>query len=207
MRLRTATKIRLSDEPELFGQVLARMMGAWDAEDAEKAARPPKPWEICREMGLSYGAMLAWVAEDDQRTAEFEHALSIRAHLFAEETIEIADDLKGNVGRSKLQIEARKWLASRHNRKMYGEQNVPPVAVQVNIGDAAAQIAELEKRLGLSQPAILPATIEHGMSVASPTDRPAGGDGETPAAGTEQTSLSDPAPIEAVPVSEEYPEL
>lgn len=199
--MRRDTRRWLSEDAGLFGQVLARMMGAWDAGEPVEAGpiKPPKPWEVCREMGLSYGALLDWVADDDQRKAKFERALEIRAHLFVEEIVDIADGT-GQVGRDKLRVQTRQWIASKFNRKVYGEQNVAPVAVQINIGDAATRLAELERELGigrvLEQPAL--AAIENELTQAG------SGDGITPAAaGRALLQESPPVPDAAFPLGPE----
>lgn len=123
---RRETKEWLEEDPGLYVRILGRLMG--EVED-----RPPSPYEVCREMGLSYGAVLKWVAEEEGRTQEFERALRLRAHLLAEEMVEIADEqgavaskdgtlLDPNVPRDKLRIQARQWIASKWYRERYGEK-------------------------------------------------------------------------------------
>lgn len=78
-----------------------------------------------------------WVAKDDGIKRKYEFAMEMRADLYAEEIIEIADDgkndtytdEKGNVcanqdviARSRLRVDARKWYASKLAPKKYGER-------------------------------------------------------------------------------------
>lgn len=135
--LRRDTRRWLDENPNVFGEVMARLCGAWEEGVVD---RPPSPWEVCRAMGLSYGGLLKWVAEKEERTQEYERALRIRAHLLAEEIVEIADTPKlgverkmrsdGSVettendmlGHRRLQIEARKFIASKWDGQRYGDK-------------------------------------------------------------------------------------
>ena len=116
--LRKGTRDALDENPNTFGEVIARLCGAWDEEVVD---RPPSPYEVCKTMGLSYGALLKWVAESDERTQEFERALRIRAQLLVDESIAIADG-DGDVARDKLRTQTRQWVASKWDRQRYGEK-------------------------------------------------------------------------------------
>ena len=151
MTMRRGTRRWLSDDVRLFDQVLARICGAWDADDPPE--RPPSPYEVCKQMGLSYGALLAWVTLEDERTERFDRALKLRAQLLAEETLAIADGEEGAVvARDKLRIQVRQFLASKWDRKRYGEHVSHEVSATLTIGDAAAELEALEKKLGLRAP-------------------------------------------------------
>ena len=143
MRLRTETRLLLEEdglrENGLFERVLDRLCGGMDAQ-LEGDGKPRRsPYQVCKEMGLNYGGLLAWVMEADERVARFERALELRGHLLGEEIVEIADTPQVGVetktkadgsvettegdmlGHRRLQIEARKFLASKWNRSRYGE--------------------------------------------------------------------------------------
>ena len=186
MTVRRDTKRGLKEDPGLFDQVLARMCGAW--EEGEATDKPPAPWQVCRQMGMSYGALLAWVTEDEGRAERFDRMLKLRAHLYAEQTVDIADgqgDLReadvtrmleeaigagdtsseamervlsaiGSIAappaQKKLMIQARQWLASKWDRKKYGEHVTHDVQASLTITDAATELEMLERRLGLRAP-------------------------------------------------------
>lgn len=148
---RKSTLQALAEDPQLLRVVLARIAGAWEPEDAAARDTPEKPWEVCRSLGLSYGAFLAHVNEDPQRYELFLRALEVRAHMMAEETIEIADDADRETAHlAKLRIDARQKLIRSWHRRLYGDD--PLVQINAVVTDPAqvrVKIVELEKRLGL----------------------------------------------------------
>ena len=133
-------------------------------------------------MGLSYGALLAWISDDDAREEKFARALRIRAQLLADQMIQIADTpqlgietktkadggvetTEGDMlGHRKLQIQARQWIASKLDRKRYGEHVTHEVEATLLITDAATELEMLERKLGLRAPV----TIEHEPAAALP---------------------------------------
>ena len=77
-----------------------------------------------------------WVAKDPAILTGYNLAIEMRADLYAEETIEIADDGRrdytvtedgrevpdhDHIARSRLRVDARKWYASKLAPKKYGE--------------------------------------------------------------------------------------
>lgn len=80
---------------------------------------------------------LKWIEEDESKMNHYARATKIRADYLFEEIIEIADedsgDIKYNalgeevlngefVQRSRLKVDARKWVVSKMNPKKYGEK-------------------------------------------------------------------------------------
>ena len=77
-----------------------------------------------------------WIAAEPSLLAIYESALEIRAHVFAEELIAIADDSAGDwivgergpepnpesVQRAKLRVSTRQWVMSRLLPKKYGDR-------------------------------------------------------------------------------------
>lgn len=160
------TRALLEDHPALFGEFLGRICDPVDE-------RTPEPRKICATMGMRYGALLEWISEDDVREAQFERALKLRAHLLAEEMLVISDTpqegvetrttpdgvttTKGDMlGHRKLQVETRRFLASRLDRRRYGEQTPGNFNVQINLGDAASEMRALERQLGIGVAVELP---------------------------------------------------
>ena len=78
-----------------------------------------------------------WVAKDPAILAAYNLAIEMRADLYAEETIQIADDGSrdytvtedgrevpdhDHIARSRLRVDARKWYASKLAPKKYGDK-------------------------------------------------------------------------------------
>ena len=79
-----------------------------------------------------------WIESDEKKLNQYARATTIRADLLFEEIIEISDDssrdLKINektgegvidsefVQRSRLRVDARKWIVSKMNPKKYGDK-------------------------------------------------------------------------------------
>ena len=98
-----------------------------------------------------------WRSEKKEFSDLYDRALSKRAHLHAEEVLEIADnvdndymyDEEGNqiantehIARTKLRMEARKWIASKLASKVYGDKIQQETTVNVIPYDK--QLKELE---------------------------------------------------------------
>ena len=95
---------------------------------------------ICSEVDMpSRSTFFDWVAKDLTIKTRYELAMMLRADLYAEEIIQIADDASGdtyiddngivrinyeNIARSKLRVDARKWFASKMNPKKYSDKTV-----------------------------------------------------------------------------------
>ena len=141
--LRKGTRDALDENPNTFGEVVARLCGAWDEEVVD---RPPSPHEVCKTMGLSYGALLKWVAESYERTQEFERALRIRAQLLVDESIAIADG-DGDVARDKLRTQTRQWVASKWDRQRYGEKVEHNVSGGVTVQIMRFATGQLEEKV------------------------------------------------------------
>lgn len=153
---RRSTLEALEEDPQLLKVVLARIAGAWEPESALGETKPEKPWQVCKTLGLSYGAFISYVNEDPKRYELFLRALEVRAHMMAEETIEIADEAEKDTAHlAKLRIDARRSLAKSWHKRLYGDD--PMIQINQVITDPAqviVKIAELEKRLGLSAPGV-----------------------------------------------------
>jgi len=109
--------------------------------------------KICADDGMpSQSMVFRWLAQDDTFREQYARARESQADFLAEEILEIADestsdtytDENGNervnnevVARSRLRVDARKWLASKMAPKKYGDKvaiggadDLPPVALQ-----------------------------------------------------------------------------
>lgn len=70
---------------------------------------------ICEASDMpAKGTVLGWVNDDREGFADrYARACFIRAQVWAEETVEIADDSEGDVQRDRLRVDTRKWHISK----------------------------------------------------------------------------------------------
>lgn len=110
--------------------------------------------EICEGQKQPYSLVAKHLASTPALNAEYEAARRIWADSLAQETVGIADAVEGadeaaHVSAAKLRVDTRLKLAGKLDRERYGEQEGPRIAVNINLGDMAREIRELEGRLGL----------------------------------------------------------
>lgn len=110
------------------------------------------------------GAVLTmWIHGQDGGREMMERARADAAHVLAEEAIDLADDAdldKQSISKAKMQAEQRQWLASRWNRKAYGQDASANVQVNLNLGELHRQALEISKREQIearATPALAPA--------------------------------------------------
>jgi hypothetical protein len=70
---------------------------------------------ICRDDGMpNRSIVLRWIASDRHGfRIQYEEACALRALLWADEIIDIADTGSGDVPRDRLSMDARKWIVSK----------------------------------------------------------------------------------------------
>lgn len=93
--------------------------------------------KACEKEKITHGAFLLWCNQDKELANHYARARDIRADILAEEILEIADDKEhdtviddnGNekpntewITRSKLRVDARKWLMAKMQPKKYGDK-------------------------------------------------------------------------------------
>lgn len=97
--------------------------------------------KICKDLNISVKSVFNWLNEYPEFLQRYARARENQADLLADEIIEIADDStfdtkriigKGGVeveventewtNRSKLRVDARKWIASKLKPKRYGDK-------------------------------------------------------------------------------------
>lgn len=91
---------------------------------------------ICKDKGLNASTFYDWVAKEVELANKYARAKDLQGEFMAERILTIADDKTGdvlagefgevgnsaNVSRSKLQVDSRKWLASKLLPKKYGDK-------------------------------------------------------------------------------------
>jgi hypothetical protein len=104
--------------------------------------------EICRDPKMPcLRSVFTWLAQNEEFREMYRAAREAQADYIFEEVLEIADDgrndwtarqqedggtvmvlNKEHVNRSRLRIDARKWVLARMNAKKYGERNLTELA-------------------------------------------------------------------------------
>lgn len=97
---------------------------------------------ICKENNMLPGCstVFRWLREHEEFRENYEISMALRADYFAEEIAEIADNGKNDwmeindpdnrgykhngehIQRSRLRVDARKWLSSKYDPKKYGDR-------------------------------------------------------------------------------------
>ena len=92
----------------------------------EKIANGRSLRSICAEDGMpTTSTVCKWLIENKDFSEQYARARDKQADYFAEEIIEIADSAEAEsaaVAKAKLQIDARKWAASKIAPKKYGDK-------------------------------------------------------------------------------------
>lgn len=79
--------------------------------------------DILKELGISFVSMCTWMRKVPAFAAAFAVARENQAHLYISQITKISDDVEaGKVDMAKLQIDTRKWLASKILSKLYGDK-------------------------------------------------------------------------------------
>lgn len=95
------------------------------------------------KFGMTASAFNVALSKDREAALAYVRAQELRSDLLADETIGIADT-ETDAQRARNRIDARKWLASKHNSKRYGDRIDLNVTQTLDIG---ATLAEAKARL------------------------------------------------------------
>lgn len=116
----------MTPTPELIERILSRIAGGESLRSILTGDDMP-----------GRTTFFKWLNEDEALANQYARACAVRVEHYVEEIIEIADDKsedwtadeKGNskpdasaVQRSRLQVDARKWIASKLAPKKYGDK-------------------------------------------------------------------------------------
>jgi hypothetical protein len=102
--------------------------------------------KICKEVGISAVTFFEWIKEDAELSNRYARAREAQAELLADQIIQLADDKSGDtqagefgevgnaaaIQRSRLQVEARKWIAAKLKPKKYGDKVEVDQTINVN---------------------------------------------------------------------------
>ncbi len=75
----------------------------------------------CEKHKMSAANFLLWVDKDEALAKQYARAREVQAEFYADEIIRIADSTQDAV-KGRLQVDARKWIASKLLPKKYGER-------------------------------------------------------------------------------------
>lgn len=116
---------------------------------------------ISKQIGVDWNALDLWIHLDPERARKYERAREAQALTMAEQIITIADECRQGVKtttkpdgsvetvvgdmveRSRLQIDARKWLAGKMAPKKYGDRLALDADVKVTTKLAEMSDADL----------------------------------------------------------------
>lgn len=112
-------RTKFSDK--LFAEVLKRIAAGESLRAISKDKDMP-----------SGEAVRCWVRDDDNLAAQYALAREAQAELYAEEIVEIADDCD-DPQKARVQIDARKWFASKVAPKKYGDKIAHEHGVNENL--------------------------------------------------------------------------
>lgn len=78
---------------------------------------------ICRDDHMPSAATVCrWQVERSEFAEQYARARAAQADTLADELLDIADDDAEDVNRSRLRVDARKWIASKLKPKSYGDK-------------------------------------------------------------------------------------
>lgn len=90
--------------------------------------------EVGRLWGVSR-QLLSNVANADTNKDAYARARRESAAALAEQSLEIADQVEEDpnaLGKAKLQVDTRRWMAARMDPETWAERQQPQVAIQIN---------------------------------------------------------------------------
>jgi hypothetical protein len=123
---------------------------------------------FCQTNGFAYATVVRWIDAAPDRSRNYAHAREARADVFAEQTIEISDEVHlrrvvdpetgevtevtfdaAAVAQARLRVDSRKWLAGKMNNRyadrttvaVGGDPDAPPVNLSHTVTFVAAQAA------------------------------------------------------------------
>lgn len=93
--------------------------------------------QIAEDLGWPRQMLSDWLNGDPERQAALKRARASSASALAEQSLKIADEVGPlDVQKARLQVDTRRWLASRYDPATYGDQKA---AVEISIGQLHIQ--------------------------------------------------------------------
>ena len=127
----------------------------------DKLAEGKSLRSICESADLpSRETVRKWLREDEGFAGQYARAREEQADFYADKIIEIADEAK-DPQKARVQIDARKWVASKLKPKVYGDRIQQDLTFNELDGLTGAQI---DGRLAAIEAAISAETGEAGST-------------------------------------------
>jgi hypothetical protein len=96
--------------------------------------------EKLREEGLpDPTTIFRWLSKHEDFRRDYAHAREMQAHVYADETILIADTCT-DAAKARVQLDARKWHAAHTNPKVWGDTQRVDINQQITVADAHASV-------------------------------------------------------------------
>lgn len=156
---------------------------------------------ICRDDDMPrLTTVFLWLDRHPEFVKQYERAREVQAETLAEEILEISDDGsadyvlrsvdgsyeidvdKDHIQRSRLKVDARKWIASKLKPKVYGDSQRLELSGSINLTatpdeDLISELVELalEGRLGLSEGSEVTTLPEDPQSASTGLPEPSSG--------------------------------
>lgn len=126
--------------------------------------------KIAQSLGVSRPMLYYWIKKGgEERQEKFDTAKQISADTLVEDGMEILDspldfgDHSGEPALRKARAAYRQWLASKRNRKDYGDDKQPGVNVHLSVGelhlDALRRHGTPQRVKAIEEHEVLPATV------------------------------------------------
>lgn len=114
--------------------------------------------QACAEVNISITAFREAVLSVRELASDYARAQEFRADMWADEIIEISDTAEDQM-KARNQIDARRWLASKHNQRRYGDRVELNVQQSISISDALTEARARLLRPVSDQPPVIDAQV------------------------------------------------
>lgn len=103
------------------------------------AGNPITPEKLQEEQLPSVTTIFRWLMKHEDFRKDYAHAREMQAHVYADQTISIADTCD-DAAKARVQIDARKWHAAHTNPKVWGDTQRVDINQQITVADAHASV-------------------------------------------------------------------
>lgn len=110
--------------PEVGGR-LCELLCSRDEGQLDDLGRKPfySVRSACAELGISEATIYRWLHRHPDFCEQYTRAREARAHLLAEETIEVVE-LEPDPAKARVRMDVRKWYAGKLAPKVWGDKTV-----------------------------------------------------------------------------------
>lgn len=132
--MKKPTRKPAKKKPVKFSQSIANTL-------CERIGNGESLRSVCLDSNMPCkSAVMKWLGDNVKFVDQYAHARENQADFYADEIIEIADSTD-DPAKARLQIDARKWKASRMAPKKYGDR----IAQEISGKDGAPLITKIER--------------------------------------------------------------